>query len=75
MLATHILTHFPTHSLWLVKIYMGPIKFICDPHNLVEPMWILTNQRVCWKLCVRMCVAKIEEKQEPSTKIEIIEEK
>jgi len=25
MLATHILTHFPIHSFWLVKIHMGPI--------------------------------------------------
>jgi len=56
MLATEILTHFSTHSLWLVKIHMGPTKFIWDPHVLVEPMWILTNQRECVGKCVLECV-------------------
>jgi len=52
-------THFPIHSLWLVKIHMGPTKS-CGSHiNLVGPMWILTNQRECWKMCVKMCVASI----------------
>jgi len=47
MLATHLLTHTFQHSLWLVKIHMGPTKS-CGSHiNLVGPMWILTNQREC----------------------------
>jgi len=58
MLATYILTHFSTHSFWLVKIHMGPTKFIWDPHNLVGLMWILTNQREC----VGKCVASIPHK-------------
>jgi hypothetical protein len=68
-LATHILTHIFQHSFWLVKIHMGPTKFIWDPHDLVRLVWILTNhrecvnfnqsKRVCWKMCVRMCVASI----------------
>ena len=45
-------THFLTHSLWLVKIYMGPTKS-CGSHiNLVGPMWILTNQKECVEKCV-----------------------
>jgi len=31
---THIRTHYPL----LVKIYMGSIKFIGDPHNLIGLM-------------------------------------
>jgi len=35
MLSTHLLTHtFPTKLIW-------------DPHDLVGPMWNLTNQREC----------------------------
>jgi len=45
-------THFSTHSLWLVEIHMGSTKFIWDPHDLVGPMWILTNQRECVEKCV-----------------------
>ena len=52
MLATHLLTHTFQHSLWLVKIHMGPTKFTWDPHDLVGPMWILTNQRECVRKCV-----------------------
>jgi len=51
MLATHILKHTFQHT-WLVKIHMGPTKFTWDPHNLVEPVWILTNQRECVEKCV-----------------------
>ena len=40
-------TYFSTHSLWLIKIHMGPTKFTWDPHDLVGPVWILTNQREC----------------------------
>jgi len=59
--STHSNTHLSTHSFWLVNIHMGPTKCIWDPHDLVGPMWILTNQSmgVCWKMCVRMCVASI----------------
>jgi len=53
---THTNTHFSTHSIWLVKIHMGPTKFIWDPHALVGPMWILTNQRECVEKCVLECV-------------------
>ena len=53
---THFNTHFSTHSLWLIKIHMGPTKFIWDPHDLVGPMWILTNQRECVEKCVLECV-------------------
>jgi len=35
---------------------MGPTKFIWDPHDLVGPMWILTNQRKCVGKCVLECV-------------------
>jgi len=49
-------THFSTHSLWLVKIHMGPTKFIWDLHDLVGLMWILTNQRECVGKCVLECV-------------------
>ena len=53
---THFNTCFPTHSLWLIKIHMGPTKF-CGSHiNLVSPMWILTNQRECVEKCVLKCV-------------------
>jgi len=45
-------SYFSTHSLWLVKIYMGPTKLIWDPHDLVRPMWILTNQKKCVEKCV-----------------------
>jgi len=45
-------THFSTHSLWFVEIHMRSTKFIWDPHDLVGPMWILTNQRECVKKCV-----------------------
>jgi len=45
-------THFSTHPFWLVKIHMGPTKLIWDPHDLVGPMWILTNQRECVEKCV-----------------------
>jgi len=38
MLATLILIYFSTHSFLLVKIYMGPTKFIWDPHDLVGLM-------------------------------------
>jgi len=31
---------------------MGPTKFIWDLHDLVGPMWILTNQRECVEKCV-----------------------
>jgi len=56
MLATHILTHIFQHSLWLVKIHMGPTKS-CGSHiHLVGPMWILTNQRECVDKCVLECV-------------------
>jgi len=45
-------THFLTHYLWLVKIYMGSTKS-CGSHiNLVGPIWILTNQRECVEKCV-----------------------
>ena len=45
-------THFSTHSLWLVKVYMGPTKS-CGSHiNLMGPMWILTNQIECVEKCV-----------------------
>ena len=45
-------THFSTHSLWLVKIHMGPTKS-CGSHiNLVGRIWILTNQRECIEKCV-----------------------
>jgi len=49
-------THFSTHSLWLVEIHMGSTKFIWDPHNLVGPMWIWTNQRKYVEKCVLECV-------------------
>jgi len=49
---THSNTHFLTHSLWLVKAHMGPTKFIWDLHDLVGPMWVLTNQRECVGECV-----------------------
>jgi len=26
---------------------MGPTKYKWDPHDLVGPMWILTNQKEC----------------------------
>ena len=53
---THSNTHFSTHSLWLVKIHMGPTKS-CGSHiNLVGPMWILTNQRKCVEKYVLECV-------------------
>jgi len=35
---------------------MGSTKFIWDPHDLVGPMLILTNQRECVKKCVLKCV-------------------
>jgi len=35
----------------LVKIHIGPTKYKWDPHNLVGPMWILTNQKECIKKC------------------------
>jgi len=44
---THSNTHFSIHSLWLVKIHMGPTKFIWDQYDLVGPMWVLTNQKEC----------------------------
>jgi len=54
---THSNTHFSTHSIWLVEIHMGPTK-PCGSHiRLVDPMWILTNQREC----VEMCVASISQ--------------
>jgi len=31
---------------------MEPIEFIWDPHDLVEPMCILTNQKECIEECV-----------------------
>ena len=31
---------------------MGPTKFKWDPHVLVRPMRILTNQRDCVEKCV-----------------------
>jgi len=49
---THSNTHFSVHSLWLVRIHIGPIKIIWDPHDLVGLMWILTNQRECVEKCV-----------------------
>jgi len=45
-------THFSTHPFLLAKIHMGPTKLIWDPHDLVRPMWILTNQRECVEKCV-----------------------
>jgi len=53
---THSNTHFSTHSLWLVKIYMGPTKSCGSYINLVGPMWFLTNQRECVEKCVLECV-------------------
>jgi len=40
---------------------MEPTKCLWDPHDLVGLLWIFTNQskRVCWKMCVKMCVASI----------------
>jgi len=35
---------------------MEPTKFIWDTHDLVEPMSILINQRMCVKKCVLECV-------------------
>jgi len=35
---------------------MEPTKFIWDPHDLVGPMWILTNQKECVGKCVLECV-------------------
>jgi len=53
---THSNTHFSTHSLWLVKIHMGPTKS-CGSHIiLVGLMQILTNQRECFEKCVLECV-------------------
>ena len=49
---THSNTHLSTHFLWLVNTHMGPTKCIWDPHDLVGPMWILTNQRKCVLKCV-----------------------
>jgi len=46
-------THFSTHSLLLVKIHMGPTKS-CGSH-----MNFNQSKRVCWKVCVRRCVASI----------------
>jgi len=31
---------------------MGPTKYKWDPHDLVGPMWILTNQKECVRKCV-----------------------
>jgi len=45
-------THFLTHSLWLVKIHMSSTKSCRSHINLVGPIWILTNQRVCVEKCV-----------------------
>jgi len=52
-------THFSTHSLWLVKFHMRPIKFIWDSHALVRPMWILINQKKCVEKCVLECVSLV----------------
>jgi len=35
---------------------MRPTKYKWDPHDLVGPMWILTNQRECVEKCVLECV-------------------
>jgi len=43
MLATFFIVYFFIHHLLLVKIYMNPIKFIQDLHNLVELVFILTK--------------------------------
>lgn len=53
MLATHILTHISQHTLWLVKIHMSPTKS-CGSHVNSNK-----SKRVCWKVCVKMCVASI----------------
>ena len=39
-----------------IQIHIGPTKFKWDPHALVGPMWILTNQRECVEKCVLECV-------------------
>jgi len=45
-------THFSTHSLWLIKIHIGPTKSCGSYIFLVGHMWILTNQRECGGKCV-----------------------
>jgi len=35
---------------------MGPTKFIWDPHDLMGPVLILTNQKKCVEKCVLECV-------------------
>jgi len=40
---THFNVYFSIHFLLLVKIHIGPTKFIWNPHDLVGLMWILTN--------------------------------
>jgi len=44
ILAKHFLSYiFLIHHLLLVKIYMNPIKFVQDLHNLKELVFILTK--------------------------------
>jgi len=46
MLETY--SHTLSNKLFLlVKIHMDLTKFIWDPHDLVWPVWVVTNKRVC----------------------------
>jgi len=63
MLATHILTHTFQHTLfdWLNshgthQIYTGSSRFGGTHVNFNQ------SKRMCWKVCVRMCVASISQK-------------
>jgi len=47
MVATHPLKHYCKHALLLIKIHVRPAKYMWDLHDLVGPMWISSNQRVC----------------------------
>jgi len=60
MLATHILTHSFQHTLFDL------LKFTWEPPNLygTHMIWcdhvnFNRSKRVCWKVCVKMCVASI----------------
>jgi len=54
MLATHILTHTFQHT------FFDWLKFTWDPPNLYEThVNFNQSKRVCWKVCVKMCVASI----------------
>jgi len=49
-------TQFSTYSFWMVKIHMSLTKSHGSQINLVDSMWILTNQNECVEKCVLECI-------------------